>query len=93
MTILAFLCAGGVLALLLAARQPAEGWNGWLRSSLAAWRGDKLGLWQTEDDSADVGDLADLYALSEPVAGSAYTSAAELRQTLAAVGLRLPVRG
>ncbi|MEE6272739.1 hypothetical protein [Georgenia wangjunii] len=89
-TILALVCAAGVLALLLAPRQPAEGWHGWLRSSLTAWRGDDLRWKDAADDASDVGDLADLYALSEPVAESAYMRAEDLRETFAAVRLRRP---
>jgi hypothetical protein len=88
--ILALACAAGVLALLLAARQPAEGWHGWLRSSFDALRGDELRWKDTADETSDVGDLEDLYALSEPVADSAYMSAEDLRETFAVVRLRRP---
>lgn len=78
--------AVGVLALLLASRRPAEGWVEWFRGSLGAWREDEL-RWRDTDDALE-GDLDDLLRLSEPVTGSAYTSAEELRQTFTAVSPR-----
>ncbi len=79
-TILAVLCAVGIFAAVLLAHRPDEGWGGWVRESVRAWRRKDFD-WTDEVDEEDAGGLGTLYLMSEP--GNAYTTPEELTDTFA----------